>query len=161
LSPRGDAPVLINANGTIHTIAITQSLLTASMRMNVVNKALSSADADSLALDGLDESVTQRIIGGGLDMSVTNPFAVTGNMQIIFGYGPGQSVVKPVPLPSGTDQQALAALDSTEIQNILGKKVQLSIGGTVSSAAPINVTPRQAMTFDNRMILRIRAFGGN
>jgi hypothetical protein len=161
MSPRGDAPVQINANGTIRTIAITESLLTASIRMNVVNKALSSADADSLALDGLEPGVTRRIIGGGLDMAVTNPFAVAGDMQIIFGYRPGQNVVKTVPLPTGVDQPAVAALDSADIQNIVGRKVQLSIGGTVNSASPINVTPRQSMQFSNRMMLRIRVGGGN
>ncbi len=161
MSPRGDAPVPINANGTIRTIAITESLLTASIRMNVVNKSLASADDDTLALDGLEESVTRRIIGGALDMQVSNPFAVAGDMQIIFGYGPGQNVVKTVPLPAGADQPALVTLDSTDIQNIVGRRVQLSIGGDVSSATPINVTPRQAMAFSNRMSLTIRTGGGN
>jgi hypothetical protein len=161
MSPRGDAPVPINANGTIRTIATTQSLLTASLRMNVANKSLSSSDGDSLALAGLDEAVTRRIIGGALEMTVTNPFPLTGNMQIIFGYGPGQSVVKTVPLPSGADQRAVVVLDSTDVQNIVGKTVALSIGGLVSASAPITVTPRQAIAFTNRMALTIRTGGGN
>jgi hypothetical protein len=161
MSPRGDAPVPINANGTIRTVAITESLLAASIRMNVVNKSLASANADSLALDGLEPGVTRRVIAGALDMSVTNPFAVAGDMQIIFGYGPGQSVVKTVALPTGTDTPALVQLDSADVQSIVGKRVLLSIGGVVNSSTPINVTPRQAIDFDNRMTLRIRLGGGN
>jgi hypothetical protein len=161
MSPRGDSPVPINANGTIRTVAITESLLTASIRMNVVNKSLSSADDDSLALDGLEPNVTRRIVAGALDMRVTNPFAVAGDMQIIFGYGPGQSVVKTIPLPTGVDEPALVQLDSADVQNIVGKRVQLSIGGAVNSASPINVTPRQSMSFSNRMSLTIRTGGRN
>jgi len=161
VSPPGDAPVPINANGTIRTVAITERLLTASIRMNVVAKSLSSANDDSLALDGLEEGITRRIIGGALDMRVTNPFAVTGNIEIIFGYGPGQSVVKVLPLPTGVNQPAIAVLDEAEIQQILGRKVRLSIGGVVNSATPIDVTPRLAIAFSNRMALTIRTGGGN
>lgn len=161
MSPRGDAAVPIDANGTVRTVAITESLLAASIRMNVVGKSLASASNDTIALDGLEPGVTSRIIRGALDMRVTNPFAVAGDMQIIFGYGPGQSVVKSVPLPTGVDQPALAQLDSADVQNIVGKKVALSIGGVVNSTSPINVTPRQAMSFDNRMRLVIRTGGGN
>lgn len=161
MSPRGDTPVQMNANGTIRTVAITQSLLTATMRMNVVNKSLASASNDSLALDGLEPGVVKRIIGGTLDMVITNPFAVTGNLQIIFGYGPSQSIVKTVPLPSGTGQSVSLPLDSADIQAIVGRKVSLRVGGIVNSTTPVNVTPKQAMAFANRMQLDIRVGGGN
>lgn len=161
VSPRGDAAVPIDANGTVRTIAITESLLTASMRMNVVNKSLASASNDTLALDGLEPGVTKRITGGALDMLVTNPFSVTGNLQISFGYGPGQSVVKSVPLPVGTSQPVVVQLDSADIQAIVGRKVLLSVGGVVNSTTPVNVTPRQVMAFNNRMRLDIRVGGGN
>lgn len=161
VSPRGDAAVPINANGTVRTVAITQSLLVASMRMNVVNKAMASAASDSIALDGLEPGLTKRIIRGALELSITNPFAIAGALQIVFGYGPGQSIVKTLPLPTGAGQTALVPLDSAEIQAIVGRKVSLSVGGIVSSTAPISVMPRQAIAFNNRMILDIRVGGGN
>lgn len=161
MSPRGDAAVPINTNGTVRTVAITQQLLVASIRMNVVGRSLASASNDTIALDGLEEGVANRIIRGALEMRVTNPFAIAGDVQITFGYGPGQSVVKSVPLPTGIDQPALAELDSADVRNIVGKKVALSVGGIVNSTGPINVTPKQAMSFDNRMRLVIRTGGGN
>ena len=63
--------------------------------------------------------------------------------------------------------------DSTEMRNILRGDAnpadpeetvpsKLSIGGTVSSApaVPVVVTPRQAIRIENRLILQVRAFGG-
>jgi hypothetical protein len=160
VSPRGDAPVPMNANGTVRTVAITESLLTASMRMNVVNKSLASASDDSLALDGLEPGVVKRIIGGALDMVITNPFAVAGTLEIIFGYGPSQNIVKSIPLPAGIGQVVSVPLDSADIQAIVGKRVSLRVGGVVNSTTPVNVTPRQAMAFANRMQLDIRIGGG-
>lgn len=161
MSPQGDAPVFINANGTINTRAVVASTLAASIRMNVVNKPLVSSTGDTLGLDGIDEGIADRVVRGVLSMSVTNPFAVAGNMDVSFGYAPSQAVVKSVPLPTGSAGQGVVPLDSADIQSILGKKVALTVGGTVNSTAPITVTPKQQITIANRLVLTIRTGGGN
>lgn len=160
-SPASDTAVFLNANGNVRARAVVTQLLTANVLMNVVNKTLASAGNDSIALDGLEEGITRRVVGGALEMSVTNPFPLAGNMEIIFGRAPGQPLVKPVPLPSGPAQQRLVFLDSAEIQSILGNRVALNIGGIVNSAAPITVGPRQKMVILNRLRLTIRTGGGD
>ena len=96
----------------------------------------------------------------GMEM-ITNPFAIAGTMDVSFGYAPSQAVVKSLPLATGIDQQRAVALDSTDIQAILGKKVALTVGGVVNSSTPITVTPKQQITIANRLVLTIRTGGGN
>ena len=159
-SPQGDAPVFINANGTVNATAVTPSLVTATMRMNVVNKSLASASSDTISLDGIKPNVAEHVVAGALAMSITNPFAVTGNMDVRFGYAPGAAVTESVALPTGVNQPGLVSLDSADMQAILGRKVALTVGGVVNSAAPITVAPKQRIAITNRLILTIRTGGG-
>lgn len=160
-SPPSDNNVFINANGTIAASAAVPDLRIALIRMNVVNRTLASVAGDSIELKGLPESVTKHVQSAALEMTITNPFNVTGNLIAAFGYGTGQ-ITKTLSLPTGVDQIRTVSLDSTEMSNLFGsaEKIALSVSGAVNSAAPIDVTPRQIITISNRLIMVIRLGGG-
>jgi xanthine dehydrogenase iron-sulfur cluster and FAD-binding subunit A len=42
------------------------------------------------------------------------------------------------------------------MSRLFGNQIAMEIGGTVSSTSPITVTPTQAITMDNRLVLTIR-----
>jgi hypothetical protein len=78
-----------------------------------------------------------------------------------FGYGPSQAISKTIAMPTGVDQLRSVSLDQTEMQTLFGQKVRLRVSGLVSSAAPIDVTPRQVVSIANRLRLTILIGGGN
>jgi hypothetical protein len=169
-SPQGDHNEFINANGTLSASATLRdqanptlpTLRVGSVSMNVVNRTMSSVAGDSLPFDNLEESMANRVQRGDIVMTITNPFAVTGNVDVRFAYGPQPSdaITKTVSLPSGAGQVRTVSLNNAEIQQLVGKKIGLSIAGGVNSTAPITVTPKQIITIDNRVRLVIHV-GGN
>lgn len=158
-SPVGDAPVPINTSRAVNVVAVVNQLITGTMRMNVVNKTLASISGASLPLGELDESITNGVVSGGFEMTITNPFAVTGSMNVQFSGV--QQITKTVPLPTGANQVRNVSLTGQELDNLWGQDVGLSVGGTVSSTAPIDVTPKQTLIIANRLILTIRTGGAN
>lgn len=162
-SPQGDHNEFINANGTLGASATLRdvtaqpTLKVGSVSMNVVNRNMLSVVGDSLPLDDMKD-VADHIVSAALEMTIDNPFTVTGTVNVSFGYAPGQAITKSVTMPSGVGVVSVS-LNSTEIQTLMGKKVALSISGTVNSAAPITVTPSQAVTVANRLILVIQVGG--
>jgi hypothetical protein len=161
-SPTGDN-TFINADGILGMNATVSGLRVGSVVINVPTASLNSGAPEQIDIGGLDDSFTERAIGGGLELTVTNPFAVAGNMNVTFATSPGPAVSKTAAIAAVTTPQRLTiTLDSTEISRILKSDPPptLSIGGSVSSTAPITVSPKQVISMSNRMILRIRAFGG-
>jgi hypothetical protein len=173
-SPQGPAsePKFINANGRINAKGDVVGLEISSARIDVVNKPLDSGDPVELPRGMLPEGMIDKVVGGRLEMTMLNPFLVTGDMNVQLEYQPGQSYSRLVAVPSGaTPQVRNATYDETEMRNILRGEPDptnpdealpstLSIGGIVTSGAtPISVTPRQAILITNRLILQIRAFG--
>jgi hypothetical protein len=162
-SPASDNNVFINANGTLSASASVPDLRIAQIRMNVVNQSLANVAADSIELSGLDESITDHVIGAGMEMTITNPFNVVGNLTVSLGYAPSQSITKSVTLPSGVAQSVTISLDSAEMASLFtaDDKVALAVSGTVNSTAPIDVTPKQAIIIASKLRLSTRFGGGN
>jgi hypothetical protein len=161
-SPLGDHNVPINANSTINASFGVPSLRVGNVRINVPNTNITPGAPTDLPKD-LDPSMTKRVIKGALEMTVTNPFGVTGNLSARFAYGPApaQTLTKPFALPGGAAPQvASVSFDSTEMVNIFsGKPTSLTMTGAVASTVPITVTPKQAVVISNRLILSIRVGG--
>jgi len=161
-SPVGDHNETINANGMLNGAATVPDLRFAQVRVNVVNQTLLSPGTDSIALDGIDPSITDHVVSGGLEMTISNPFAVTGTVSVRFDYGtlPSEAISKTLSLPTGVAQVRSVTLDSAEISNLFGQKVGFTVMGGVNSSSPIDVTPKQVVTIANRLILKIRTGGG-
>jgi hypothetical protein len=160
-SPVGDHNVPINASGRVNASMTVGDFRLASVRINVNSRQLTSPGADSIPLDGIDESITDHVISAALDMTISNPFAIAGDVDVQFGYGPSQAISKTIAMPTGVDQLRSVSLDQTEMQTLFGQKVGLRVSGLVSSAAPIDVTPRQVVSIANRLRLTILIGGGN
>jgi hypothetical protein len=172
-SPPSDNNVPINANALMSATMAIPDLRVASMRINVVNRTMSSLAGDSIPLGDLPEAAKKHIVRGGLDMTITNPFNVTGNLGVSFGYGstPDSVITKTVSITPGAAVRQAVTLDSVEMSNLFGKvdcgllcedsfegpkKVALTVSGTVNSTAPIDVTPKQKVIVVNRLILTVR-----
>ena len=160
-SPVGDN-TFINANGILGASATVTGLRVGGVTINVPTATLNSGSPQDIDLGDLDTNMTNRAISGGLELTVTNPFAVTGNMNVQFAVTPGPVISKTAALAAVTTPQRLAvSFDSTEIARILkSPTATLSVTGTVSAPAPITVTPKQVIQMSNRFIMKLRAFGG-
>jgi hypothetical protein len=179
-SPQGPAsePQFIDATKLLLARAEVVGFEVASASIDVVGAALDSGDPVELPKDVVPEGMIDRVVSGRFEMTMLNPFAVVGNMDVAFTYQPGQQpYIRSLAIPSGATPQTLPAqFDSTEMRNILrGQSASglgppfssgetqpstLTIGGVVNSGAtPITVTPRQAIQITNRLVLQVRAFG--
>lgn len=160
-SPQGDTPVFIDANRTIAVVASVPTLNAASIGLVVNNKTITSSETD-LDLDGLDDGITNSVTRGGIEMTITNPFSITGNLDIRVEYGtlPADAVTKTVALPSGVAQVRSITLDRLDMDKVLGRKSAMTFGGVVTAATPITVGPRQKIDIDNRLQLTILTGGG-
>jgi len=157
-SPVGDHLVLINTSGQMNATATANNILVGSVSMNVTNKSMNSGGADSVNLTDVTGDAIQSL---GLQMTFINPFAVTGSLTVKLAYGPGvtQNITKAITLPSGNGQRSIT-LNAVEIQSLLGKTSSLSFTGSVNSVAPIAVTPKQAVSIDNRIVVAVRTSSG-
>lgn len=161
ISPAGDN-TFIDANGLLTMTATVTELRVGAVTINVPSATLNSGSPVDVDLGQLDESVTERAIGGGFEFTVTNPFAVAGNMSVDFATADGP-ISASAPLSAVVTPQRLAiTLDSLQVTRILNSAppATLSMGGAVSAQSPITVTPKQVILMSNRFILKLRAFGG-
>ena len=160
-SPLGDHNEFIDANGTLDAVATVPTLHVASVGVNVPGRTLDS-ETRTISLNGLGE-VGDKVIRGALEMTINNPFSVTGTVGMRFAYGPGptDAITKTIGITPGVLASQRIQLDSTEMALLMGKEIEITVTGSVSSTGPITVTPRQEMRIANRMILRVRTGGGN
>ena len=160
-SPAGDN-TLIRADSSLTMNATVTGLRVGAVTINVPSASLSSGTPEQVDVGGV-EDVADRAISGAIELTVTNPFAVAGSMNVTFATTPGPAVVETATLTAVTTPQRLTIpFDSLEISRILNSDPAptLSIGGSVSSPAPITVTPKQVISMSNRIVLKLRAFGG-
>ena len=158
-SPAGDN-TFINANGILAASATVTGLRVGAVTINVPTASLSSGSPVEIPIDELPDGMLERVLGGGVELNVTNPFAVAGTMNAVFNTTPGPAISKTATLTAVTTPQRLTmTLDSAEMARVLNSSpsATLSMTGTVTSPAPITVTPKQVISMANRIILRLRA----
>src|SRR5205085_4557176 len=114
----------------------------------------------------LDPGITDHVVSGALEMTISNPFTVSGTMSAAFKYGPTatDTVLKSFSLPAAaaTPQVRTISFDSTAMSKILkGNPTSLTMSGGVSSSSPLTVTPKQQVVMTNRLILGVRLGGGS
>lgn len=160
-SPIGDHNEFMNANGIVSAALGVPTLIVGSVGLNVPGRPLTSA-AETLDLSDLGD-MANRVVGGALEMTIANPFAVSGTVGMRFAYGPApsQAISRTVTFTGSGPSVRRVQLDSADMALLMGNSVSITTTGTVTSTGPITVTPRQAIAIDNRMILTIRVGGGN
>lgn len=159
VSPTGDS-TFINANGTLDASAAVPALNVAAVNLNVVNRQMTS-DTTEFDLTGV-EDFSDNVVQGSLQMTITNPLAISGNVDVRFIHGPLPTdvVSKQISMPTGTSQRRDVTLTRADLDQLFGKTVTVVVTGLVNSAGPITITPRLKITISNRMILTIRTGGG-
>jgi len=170
-SPAGDHDVPINANGTVNASAAVPSLTVGNVSVNVPSRNMAS---DSMDIDlDIDEGITNSLQRAVLQMTITNPIAISGNVRVKFKYGPlaSDTVGKDFALPTGTSQVRQVSLNQQEARSIFGpctgpscppgaKSVTVTVGGIVNATAPVTLTPRLRIDIENRLILGILTSAG-
>ncbi|HJQ20848.1 MAG TPA: hypothetical protein VJ867_10895 [Gemmatimonadaceae bacterium] len=160
-SPQGDHNEFIDANGRLNTTGVITSMLAGNVTVNVANKSITNPAQD---IDFGDFG--SNVVEARVDMTILNPWSVAGNLQMNFTkHGSSAAdVSKAVTVPAGstppTAQQRQVVLQQTEVRPLVGNKVDLTLTGTMDSPTPIVVTPKQKITIDNRLVLKVQAGGG-
>lgn len=155
-SPAGDN-VLMDAKRTVSFVASVGSFLASSAAVNVSNQPISAA-ATTLDLTSISSGITDRLNGGSLVMSVTNPFNVGGTLSVKLS-GSGVSIVKPLTL-AGNSTAAASTINFTtaELQSLFGKLINLTIDGSVNeTGTSVSVQPNQTVTIGTRIIVDVNA----
>ena len=151
-SPAGDN-VLMDAKRTVSFVASVGSFLASSAAVNVTNQPI-SAGATTLDLTSMGSGISDRLMGGSLIVSVTNPFNVGGTLNVKLS-GPGVNIVKPLTL-AGNSAAAASTLDfsAAEIQSLFGKLINLTMDGSVNeTGTSVAVQPNQTVTIGTRLIV--------
>ncbi len=155
-SPLGD-PVNMIASRTLNVVATPTNLKVASANVSVVNRTVNSTSTIDLA--GVDQGVSDRVLGGSLLLTVVNPFTVSGTLSVTLTPAGGPSIVKSVPLGIGTTSPKID-FSQSEIRSLLGRVVTLTFSGPVSSTSgAVAVSPRQAVVLTSRFDLSLELGG--
>lgn len=155
-SPQGD-PVAINAAQTLTVSGSVGSVFISSASVNLASQQVASSST-SLDLSSVDKSISDHVNGGQLLLTVTNPFAATGNLNVTLSGGPS-TIVKPVSLGTGTTTPAIT-LTSTELKSLFGNNISVTFTGTVTGAN-VTVTPGQTVAVSARLQLGVNVGGTN
>ena len=161
-SPVGDTPVPINASGTLAAAATVPDLRVSTIRINVSNRTLASP-GNTLPLVDIDDVITDHVEGAELEMTISNPFAIAGTVNVNFRYGPSASqvITKNVAFPTGSNQVRTVTLSKDEMQLLFNNDVAVTVTGGVNSSTPIDITPRQVIQIGNRLRLFILTGSAN
>jgi hypothetical protein len=150
VSPAGGT-VLIS-NSAPMSVSVAATVVSASEAQVVVNNRPVTVRPASLDLTGIDEAVRDRVRRGALVLEITNPFAVTGVMQLrMHATASGADIRRTVQVqPDRTTQRI--ELTQAEIQSLLGHTVTATVTGPVSApGGTITVRPDQQLVLTPRL----------
>lgn len=150
-APAG-APALINTAQAFTVLGSVQNLSVSDVSVTVAGRTVSSG-ASAFDLSGLDAGIRDRLQGGALRLSITNPFGVTGNLSLTLTGG-GVNIAKPLPLAAGASSPTLS-FSQQELRAMAGQNLTLTLAGPVSAAAAVRVTPRDRAAVGARLELTL------
>lgn len=163
-SPAGDS-VTINTSERFSVNATANNFRVSQASVNVPSKSIPS-QGDTVDLSGLKNMTTGTISGGALVLTVQNPFAVQGTVNVDVTAPNGTHLTKSVALPLGGPttgpQTVRIPLTASEINSLVGQTgVAIAITGSVSApAGAVTVTPTQKIVLNTMVEATITA-GGN
>ena len=159
VSPAGD-PVLMDANETISATASVGTFSVSQATVTVSSQSITSS-AKSIDLTDISSDVANRVQGGALDLTITNPFGVAGPVTLRLTPNGGAAVVKCFSLAAGPSSTSSVAFTGAELQSLLGRSVDMSLTGTVSApSGTVTITPTQAVSVTTRLQMTLST-GGN
>ena len=155
-SPAGD-PVTIDTSDRLSLTATPTEIHVSQAQVRVANRTIDATEVE-LDLGDIDESVTEKVKAGALLLTLSNPFAVTGDLALTITAA-GTTITKTVALAQGAST-ARVEFNEQEIQSILAASpVRLSVSGAICGSAPCTttVTPTQNVTIGSQLELTVGA----
>ncbi|MDB4898472.1 MAG: hypothetical protein JWN53_280 [Gemmatimonadetes bacterium] len=151
-SPAGDS-VQMDASRTIGATATPSGIVVASASVVVAGRQVSATS--TIDLSQVDSSVINHVESGSLLLDVANPFGVTGTLAVRFS-APGITPIdKSVPLAADSSSPSIA-FTSAELRQLFGHLVTITFSGPVSAAAPVTVSPKQAVVVTSHLDVNVR-----
>jgi len=149
-SPAGDvfrmqSAATFTASANFTTLAVSQA------QVALTNQQVNAA-ATTLDLRDVGGAIRDRATAGVLQLTITNPFAVTGALTLRFTGG-DQPVTKSITLSANTSTQDVS-LTRDELRALFGKSISLSVTGPVNGSA-VTVSPGQTVNVSARMLLTL------
>lgn len=158
-SPAGD-PVMMNSNSTISATASVGTFSVSQAAVTVNSQSITSS-AKSIDLTDVSSDVANRVQGGSVDLTITNPFGVAGPVTLRLTPAGVAPVVKSFTLASGPSSTSRVDFTASELKSLLGQKVDMSLTGTVSApSGTVTITPTQAVSVTTRLQMTLST-GGN
>ena len=155
-SPLGD-PVTIDMSRTLSVSGSVGTLFVSQAQVSIANQAVSSSSTD-LDLTGVGDKVTKRATGGSLQLTIDNPFTVSGSLAVGFNGGDGV-ITKSVPLAGGSSTP-MVSFTKAELNQLLGHEITISYSGIVNGSS-VTVRPGQTVTVSSRLQVAINMGGTN
>lgn len=155
-SPQGD----ITPIDTSDTLGVSVATSTIQISEATVNASSITIDPNSTSMDfgGVDSTLVDQIQSGALLFDISNPFTVTGTLDVSFQGSGFLPIQRSLTISQGTYADSLA-FTGDELRSILGSDaVDLVASGSVSaSGGTVTVTPAQELVLDNqfRLVLLI------
>lgn len=136
VSPAGD-PVRFDASARLEVIATPEPVRLADVRVLFVERPVSAA-ATEVGLEDVDDGVLDRLRGGALRLTVTNPLDVAGALDVRVA-GPEVEIVRQVQVQAGTTQQRVE-LTGDELRRVVGRP-----GVTIGASGILSTPPAGAL----------------
>ncbi|HVX42216.1 MAG TPA: hypothetical protein VHB25_21825 [Gemmatimonadaceae bacterium] len=155
-SPAGD-PVQMNSASSITVTGAVGSFYVSSAKVNLNGQNVTSSPTN-IDLSGIGSQVTDHANGGSLLLTVTNPFSVSGTLNVTFSGGT-QPIVKTVALAGGTTTPTVT-FTKPELDALLGHDVQMTFAGNVNGSA-VTVQPGQTISVSSRLQISINVGSNN
>lgn len=144
----------INTNSTLNVTATPANISISSATVNVASRNVSVTSVN-LDLSDIDDALRDRASGGAIVLKMVNPWPVSGALQLRIQGGNGVNITKTVTVAAGTTTQRITFTES-EIQQMLGQNLTLTISGPVSASGAVTVTPNQVITVETTLDLVLR-----
>jgi hypothetical protein len=147
-SPAGD-PVTLDAARRLTVTIVGSRLEAASAKVRVSGKPVASGES-TFDLSDLGDFLRDQLKRGALQLTVANPFDVTGTLTLRMAT-PTTTILEPVVLGPGT-QERQVELTREELRRIVGSEVVVSVSGSLwGPDAGVTVTPAQVLAIDAKL----------
>ncbi len=158
-SPLGD-PVLIDSSLTVGVVATPGDIVVSSVAIDVGGESV-NFDPVNLDVEDIDPELADRIVDGGFQLDVVNPFGVSASFQIAISGPTISTIQKSSTIGAAPTSTVNVAFTGAELRSFLGQPgVVLTGGADVDpSAGIITVTPGQELVLTGKFDLTLRIGG--
>jgi hypothetical protein len=159
-APQGGSAT-INSTNTVSVAASIGSLAISSASIVVNAKPISNTPEE---FDLEDVDLGDLVEGGGVVLTIVNPFNATANMSLTFaappqGGQPAVNIVKGFNMAANATSVVNLTMLKSELEQLLGRSgVTVTVNGSATGTGPgntVTVTPTSTITVRNQLSLTL------